>query len=228
MQRQTPHHPRIPLRDRIDPAMVDVSLHILGVCATTFAITARMPLALALAAIVWGTSWYLCYEEESARSLAQDAPVAVSHSEVELQQVGSLSDAQFDALQDEVERQAQLPACDLRIPERLAALDDAEFEELVRDAVNDLPDFVLRELEAENIAVTVSDAGHKFGAYGLYVGGSLAYDDWASQILIFRDTLTRDFGADRDELRAQVIRVVRHEVAHHLGAGERQVRDLGL
>ena len=43
--------------------------------------------------------------------------------------------------------------------------------------------------------MTVSDAGHKFGAYGLYVGGSLAYDDWASQILIFRDTLTRDFGA---------------------------------
>ena len=113
-------------------------------------------------------------------------------------------------------------------PEGLASLDDEEFEELVRDALDELPDFVRRELEAANVAVTVSDAGHKFGAYGLYVGGSLAYDGWASQILIFRDTLTRDFGADRDELRDQVIRMVRHEVAHHLGAGERHVRDLGL
>ena len=31
-----------------------------------------------------------------------------------------------------------------------------------------------------------------------------------------------------DELRAQVTRTVRHELAHHLGADELGVRDLGL
>src|SRR5918997_726029 len=37
-----------------------------------------------------------------------------------------------------------------------------------------------------------------------------------------------DFGDDPDELRAQVTRTVRHELAHHLGADELGVRELGL
>ena len=48
------------------------------------------------------------------------------------------------------------------------------------------------------------------------------------RIIIFRDTLLRDFGHDADELRAQVTRTVRHELAHHLGADELGVRELGL
>ena len=35
-------------------------------------------------------------------------------------------------------------------------------------------------------------------------------------------------GHDADELRAQVTRTVRHELAHHLGADELGVRELGL
>ena len=46
--------------------------------------------------------------------------------------------------------------------------------------------------------------------------------------MIFRDTLLRDFGHDAGELRAQVTRTVRHELAHHLGADELGVRELGL
>ena len=38
----------------------------------------------------------------------------------------------------------------------------------------------------------------------------------------------RDFGDDPAELRAQVTRTVRHELAHHLGADELGVRELGL
>ena len=48
------------------------------------------------------------------------------------------------------------------------------------------------------------------------------------RIVIYRDTLRRDFGHDPDELRAQVVRTVRHELAHHLGWDELGVRDLGL
>jgi predicted Zn-dependent protease with MMP-like domain len=228
--KHTPQRPpKIPLRHRVDPATFDFTEIMVYACIGSFAMSARMPQMLAMIPIVWGIGWYLRYDDESPRSPTDDAAGTARQSDVELQQVGALSDEEFDALLDEVDRQAaQLASGAASAPTCVAALDDDEFEELVRDAVDDLPDFVLRELESENIAVTVSDAGHKFGAYGLYVGGSLAYDDWASQILIFRDTLTRDFGADRDELRDQVIRVVRHEVAHHLGAGEREVRDLGL
>ena len=227
MQRPQPHRPRIRLRDRVDPATVELTSLLFSGCIVTVAVTARMPQLLALAAIFVGISCYVGYENAPAQTAPPEA-AATHRIGFELQRVGRLSDEEFDALLDEVERQARLPMCDVGVPENLASLDDEEFEELVRDALDELPDFVRHELEVANVAVTVSDAGQEFGAYGLYVGGSLAYDGWAHQILIFRDTLTRDFGADRDELRAQVVRVVRHEVAHHLGAGERHVRDLGL
>ena len=52
--------------------------------------------------------------------------------------------------------------------------------------------------------------------------------DHGDRIVIFRDTLRRDFGADPDELREQVVRVVRHELAHHVGFDEMGVGELGL
>lgn len=102
----------------------------------------------------------------------------------------------------------------------------ADFEELVREALDDLPDLLLRALD--HVAVMISDKGRRHGAYGLYQGDTVARDDVADRIVIFRDTLLRDFGDDPDELRDQVTRTVRHELAHHLGADELGVRELGL
>ena len=103
----------------------------------------------------------------------------------------------------------------------------ADFEELVRDALDDLPD-VLRAALERNVAVIISDQGRRHRAYGLYQGGTVTRDVASDRIVIFRDTLLRDFGHDPDELRAQVLRTVRHELAHHLGADELGVRELGL
>jgi predicted Zn-dependent protease with MMP-like domain len=102
----------------------------------------------------------------------------------------------------------------------------ADFEELVRQALDDLPDLLLRSLD--HVAVVISDKGRKHRAYGLYQGDTAARDNYPDRIIIFRDTLLRDFGHDPDELRAQVTRTVRHELAHHLGADELGVRELGL
>jgi predicted Zn-dependent protease with MMP-like domain len=102
----------------------------------------------------------------------------------------------------------------------------ADFEELVREALDDLPDLLLQALE--HVAVVISDKGRRNRAYGLYHGDTVARDDVPDRIIIFRDTLLRDFGDDPDELRAQVTRTVRHELAHHLGADELGVRELGL
>ena len=102
-----------------------------------------------------------------------------------------------------------------------------DFEELVREAMEDLPD-VLRASLDRNVAVIISDDGRRHRAYGLYQGGTVASDTAQNRIVIFRDTLLRDFGHDADELRAQVLRTVRHELAHHLGADEIGVRELGL
>ena len=94
------------------------------------------------------------------------------------------------------------------------------------DALDELPDWAQRALES-NVAVVISDGGSRAGAYGLYHGGTTARTDIADRIVIYRDTLRRDFGHDPDELRACVVRTVRHELAHHLGCDER-ARDLGL
>jgi predicted Zn-dependent protease with MMP-like domain len=101
-----------------------------------------------------------------------------------------------------------------------------DFEELVRQALDDLPDLLLKALD--HVAVVISDKGRRHGAYGIYQGDTVSRDDYPDRIVIFRDTLLRDFGHDPDELRAQVTRTVRHELAHHLGADELGVRELGL
>jgi predicted Zn-dependent protease with MMP-like domain len=107
------------------------------------------------------------------------------------------------------------------------ALDgDEDFAALVRSAIDELPLEFHRALE--HVAIVVSDGGREHRAYGLYQGDTVARDYFTDRILIFRDTLTRDFGHDPELLRAQVTRTVRHELAHHLGWGEAGVRRLGL
>jgi predicted Zn-dependent protease with MMP-like domain len=108
----------------------------------------------------------------------------------------------------------------------LDPLDDEDFEELVRDALDDLPDLLRNALA--HVAVVISDGGRRAGAYGLYQGGGVARDDVHDRIIIFRDTLRRDFGHDARLLRDQVTRTVRHELAHHVGFDELGVSRLDL
>ena len=53
-------------------------------------------------------------------------------------------------------------------------------------------------------------------------------EGYEDRIVIYRDTLERDFGHDRELLARQVERTLRHELAHHLGWDERGVGGLGL
>jgi predicted Zn-dependent protease with MMP-like domain len=106
--------------------------------------------------------------------------------------------------------------------------DDDDFEELVRDALDDLPDLLRALVENHNVAVVISDGGRRRRAYGLYHGDGATRDDVPDRIVVYRDTLRRDFGHDPELLRAQVTQTVRHELAHHVGFDELGVRDLGL
>jgi predicted Zn-dependent protease with MMP-like domain len=103
---------------------------------------------------------------------------------------------------------------------------EEDFKLLVRRAIDDLPLEFHRALE--HVAVVISDSGRRSRAYGLYQGDTVAQDYFHDRIVIFRDTLVRDFGHDPDLLRAQVTRTLRHELAHHLGWDEKGVRGLGL
>src|SRR3954453_18450066 len=91
-------------------------------------------------------------------------------------------------------------------------------EELVARELDALPDWLLNELQS--VPVVVCDGGDRQRAYGLYQGDGAGRDDHADRIVIFRDTLLRDFGADQFRLRAEVRDTLRHEIAHHLGWDE--------
>jgi predicted Zn-dependent protease with MMP-like domain len=111
-----------------------------------------------------------------------------------------------------------------REPDLAAAA--TEFELLVAEAIDQLPD-EFREL-LERTPVVVSNRGVEHSAYGYYHGDTVAGDNYPDRIVLFQDTLERDFGYDPDILRAQVERTLRHELAHHLGWRERGVQELGL
>ena len=106
--------------------------------------------------------------------------------------------------------------------------DDHDFEELVRDALDDLPDLLRPLIENHNVAVVISDGGRRRRAYGLYHGDGATRDEVPDRIVIYRDTLRRDFGHDPELLRQQVTITVRHELAHHIGFDELGVQGLGL
>jgi predicted Zn-dependent protease with MMP-like domain len=129
--------------------------------------------------------------------------------------------ASGDEWEDDVDAYADEDDEDLFDPRN-----EEDFRALVRRAVDDLPLEFHRALE--HVAVVVSDSGRRARAYGLYQGDTVAQDYFHDRIVIFRDTLVRDFGHDADLLQAQVTRTLRHELAHHLGWDEKGVRGLGL
>lgn len=101
-----------------------------------------------------------------------------------------------------------------------------EFESMVADAIDALPEEFQKVLET--VAVVVSDLGSEHHAYGEYFGDGVAREGWEDRIVIYQDTLERDFGHDRELLARQVERTLRHELAHHLGWDEHGVGGLGL
>jgi predicted Zn-dependent protease with MMP-like domain len=129
-----------------------------------------------------------------------------------------MSNAEFDELVEHSEALAR----ELKATPR--ALTD--FEQLVADAIDRLPPEFAEVIE--HVPVVVSDRGAAIHAYGQYYGATIARDRAAHRILIFQDTLERDFGADLEQLARQVERTLRHEVAHHLGYDEPGVAALGL
>jgi predicted Zn-dependent protease with MMP-like domain len=129
----------------------------------------------------------------------------------------SMTEYEFERLVRRSEELAEQPALRSEV---------SEFDLLVAEAIDELPLEFQRLLD--DTPVVVSWRGAENRAYGHYFGDTVARDNYPDRIVLYQDTLERDFGYDRDLLRAQVVRTLRHELAHHLGWGERGVRELGL
>jgi predicted Zn-dependent protease with MMP-like domain len=110
-------------------------------------------------------------------------------------------------------------------------VDEAAFELLVSDALDELPDDI-RELMT-NVAVTVEDEpppgqnllglyqGVPWGKRGPYYAGALP-----DKITIYRGPIERLCGNNPERLRYQVRRTVFHEIAHHFGISDQRLVDI--
>jgi len=110
-------------------------------------------------------------------------------------------------------------------------IDEATFEQLVSDALDELPDDI-RGLMT-NVAVTVEDEpppgqnllglyqGVPWGNRGPYYAGALP-----DKITIYRGPIERLCGNDLERLRYQVRRTVFHEIAHHFGISDQRLVDI--
>jgi predicted Zn-dependent protease with MMP-like domain len=106
-----------------------------------------------------------------------------------------------------------------------------EFELLVEEAVDTLPD----DLRAfmSNVAIVVDEEPPPgLPLLGLYQGVPLTHrtSGYAGvapdKITIYRGPLERRAAGDTERLRAEVRRVVVHEIAHHFGISDERLVEL--
>jgi predicted Zn-dependent protease with MMP-like domain len=106
------------------------------------------------------------------------------------------------------------------------------FEELVRDALDQVPGELLDLMD--NVVVLVEDespAGEG-ELLGLYEGHALTERGWhyggvlPDRIMIYRKPILRICGSEDDVVEEVAITVV-HEIAHHFGIDDDRLHELG-
>jgi len=127
-----------------------------------------------------------------------------------------------------------------RSPDRRVPLPD-HFEASVQRALSTLPADARRLLETVAIVIEQEPSPQQRRdeglapdetLYGLYEGTPITEygADWVpfpNKITIFRGPLESDF-PDRSELEVEIRTTVLHELAHHIGFGDRTLHDFGL
>jgi predicted Zn-dependent protease with MMP-like domain len=115
-----------------------------------------------------------------------------------------------------------------------------EFENLVKEAVMDLPERISSKME--NIAVTVderpsveqlSKTGTRQGSFLLGIYEGIPQNAWGKsfgghlpdKITIFKESIER-FATNPEDIKNMVKNVVWHEIAHHFGFDEKKVREM--
>jgi predicted Zn-dependent protease with MMP-like domain len=110
-------------------------------------------------------------------------------------------------------------------------LDRADFEALVEQALDEIPDDIAREVH--NLVVLVEDEppADEPDLLGLYDGVALTergagHDGLPDRITVFRGPLL-EMCATQEELVREIRITVVHEIAHHFGIDDERLHDLG-
>ncbi len=103
------------------------------------------------------------------------------------------------------------------------------FEKLVVEALDSLPRDI-REM-MDNVAICVEEGVYEDNVLGLYEGvpktewGRGSGGELPDKITIFKKPILRVARNNREEVRDVVRDTVYHEIAHHFGFSERDVRE---
>jgi predicted Zn-dependent protease with MMP-like domain len=121
-------------------------------------------------------------------------------------------------------------------------MDKERFEKLVAQAVENLPEEFQEKLD--NIDVVVEDfptraqlrqshLGKGFTLLGLYEGVPLTrrYSNYGmvppDKITIFQKTIESECNStDETDIKTEIQKVVRHEIAHHFGIGDARLKQI--
>jgi predicted Zn-dependent protease with MMP-like domain len=106
-----------------------------------------------------------------------------------------------------------------------------DFEQSVQEAIDTLPPDLDRYMS--NVAIVIeAEPPNGLPLLGLYEGfpltrrGSGYAGVPPDKISIYQGPLERAYGADPERLRAEIRRVVLHEIAHHFGISDERLREL--
>jgi predicted Zn-dependent protease with MMP-like domain len=109
-------------------------------------------------------------------------------------------------------------------------VDRRRFEELVAEAVDSMPKWVLERLENVEIMVEERPPPGEPGLLGRYHGIPLTERQYYAGVLpdtitLYRRTIS-GIARDEDELRGAIVHTVEHEIAHFFGISDERLRDL--
>jgi predicted Zn-dependent protease with MMP-like domain len=115
----------------------------------------------------------------------------------------------------------------------LVHLSEAEFDDLVADALDEIPAPLAALMDNVVVLVEEEPRPEENGVLGLYVGTPLTERDSGytfrppDQVFVYRGPLLR-MCRDVEELAEEVAVTVVHEIAHHFGIDDDELHEWGL
>ncbi len=119
-------------------------------------------------------------------------------------------------------------------------LTEEEFERIVQETIQALPEEFRGELDKRNIVIAIKDYPDaadppdfvRGNVLGFYQGvplrrrGADGFALWPDRIVIYKKLVER-YAANETDVRELLRRVVLHEIGHFFGLSDRELRKLG-
>jgi predicted Zn-dependent protease with MMP-like domain len=114
----------------------------------------------------------------------------------------------------------------------VVAISDDDFERMVAEVFDALPDDMVRGLENVGIVVANQPLGERLRLFGQYRGhplttrGVYGFGELPDRITLFKNNLQAHSG-DLDALRSRVRITLVHEIGHYFGLDDVRLHELG-